>query len=265
MDYLSSAQFAHFNDAVAEIYSATRPGELVQAVLTHLPRLVAVESSTFFPVGTDHWHFTDVVSQELDPALFAQYIAHYEPHDLYKRVVFATTPLPIVDRSSDFMDYREWARNEHRADFLLPNGLYHLAGIQLIIDDLLIGDFSFHRGRGPDFTEVDLLIMGAFQRHLSLAFAACLARLQAGSTPVLRATCPLLSAREQEIAYLVAVGLSNDAIAVRLDISRNTVKTHLKHLMGKTGGKNRAELTYALFRWVGSPVAPLAGHGGRLG
>ncbi|WP_329115680.1 response regulator transcription factor [Streptomyces sp. NBC_01353] len=49
-----------------------------------------------------------------------------------------------------------------------------------------------------------------------------------------------LSAREREVLELVAKGTSNRAIAAELFISEATVKTHLTHIYGKLGVKDRA-------------------------
>ncbi|KIF67888.1 LuxR family transcriptional regulator [Streptomyces sp. AcH 505] len=49
-----------------------------------------------------------------------------------------------------------------------------------------------------------------------------------------------LSAREREVLELVARGTSNREIAKELFISEATVKTHLTHLYGKLGVKDRA-------------------------
>ncbi|MEU2180885.1 response regulator transcription factor [Streptomyces thermolilacinus] len=49
-----------------------------------------------------------------------------------------------------------------------------------------------------------------------------------------------LSAREREVVELVAKGMSNREIARELFISEATVKTHLTHLYGKLGVKDRA-------------------------
>ncbi|MFG2718240.1 response regulator [Streptomyces sp. NPDC048416] len=49
-----------------------------------------------------------------------------------------------------------------------------------------------------------------------------------------------LSAREREVLVLVAQGTSNREIARNLFISEATVKTHLTHIYGKLGVKDRA-------------------------
>jgi predicted ATPase/DNA-binding CsgD family transcriptional regulator len=55
-----------------------------------------------------------------------------------------------------------------------------------------------------------------------------------------------LTAREQEIAGLVAAGLSNRQIAERLFISRRTVDAHLEHIFGKLGITSRVMLSIQL-------------------
>lgn len=50
-----------------------------------------------------------------------------------------------------------------------------------------------------------------------------------------------LSARELEVLALVVEGAGNKAIAARLSLSENTVKSHLSHIFGKLGVQSRAE------------------------
>lgn len=51
-----------------------------------------------------------------------------------------------------------------------------------------------------------------------------------------------LSARELEVARLVAEGLSNKAIAARLQLSVRTVESHVRHVLAKVGRDNRTQL-----------------------
>lgn len=50
-----------------------------------------------------------------------------------------------------------------------------------------------------------------------------------------------LSSREQEVLRLMIAGLSNDAIANRLVISRSTVKFHVSNILSKLGTASRTE------------------------
>lgn len=48
--------------------------------------------------------------------------------------------------------------------------------------------------------------------------------------------------RELAVLRLMTTGMSNAKIAQKLDITQNTVKTHIMHMLNKTGCSNRTEL-----------------------
>ena len=50
-----------------------------------------------------------------------------------------------------------------------------------------------------------------------------------------------LTAREQDMLKLVASGMSNAEIGGNINVSENTVKTHVKKVLGKLHMKNRGE------------------------
>lgn len=55
-----------------------------------------------------------------------------------------------------------------------------------------------------------------------------------------------LTAREREILELVASGLSNKRVALRLDLQEKTIKHHLTRIFAKLGVSNRTEAAMAL-------------------
>jgi len=57
-----------------------------------------------------------------------------------------------------------------------------------------------------------------------------------------------LTPREAQVLAEVAAGLSNGEIAAKLFISDTTVKTHVNHLLVKTGMRDRAQLVAYAFR-----------------
>lgn len=48
--------------------------------------------------------------------------------------------------------------------------------------------------------------------------------------------------RELEVLRLMMTGIFNSTIAQKLNITENTVKNHIRHMMEKTGCESRTEL-----------------------
>jgi DNA-binding NarL/FixJ family response regulator len=64
-----------------------------------------------------------------------------------------------------------------------------------------------------------------------------------------------LTPREQQVLAALKLGLPNTLIAVKLNLSENTVKMHIQHIMRKCSAHNRTE---AVLRWS----ERLTGHNG---
>jgi len=64
-----------------------------------------------------------------------------------------------------------------------------------------------------------------------------------------------LTPREQQVLAALKLGLPNKLIAVKLNLSENTVKMHIQHIMRKCSAHNRTE---AVLRWSDR----LSGHNG---
>ena len=65
----------------------------------------------------------------------------------------------------------------------------------------------------------------------------------------------LLSAREQQVARLVAEGLNNREIAAQLELSEHTIKNYIFHIFNKLGVSSRVELVlYAVGQRLSSKL-----------
>jgi DNA-binding NarL/FixJ family response regulator len=58
-----------------------------------------------------------------------------------------------------------------------------------------------------------------------------------------------LSERELQVVELVAIGLTNQEIAERLEISKRTVDNHISNILTKTATDNRVELVRWALQW----------------
>jgi DNA-binding NarL/FixJ family response regulator len=73
-------------------------------------------------------------------------------------------------------------------------------------------------------------------------------RRGAGAPPADTGPAGGLTRREAEVLAEIAAGLSNGEIAAKLFISDTTVKTHVNHLLVKTGMRDRAQLVAYAYR-----------------
>jgi DNA-binding NarL/FixJ family response regulator len=89
------------------------------------------------------------------------------------------------------------------------------------------------------------------QRRLVEAYtsgARCGVPGTAGSGEVPEGAPDGLTPREVEVLAEIAAGLSNAEIAGKFRISPATVKTHINHVLAKTGARDRAQLVAYAFR-----------------
>ncbi|MGI5215974.1 response regulator [Plantactinospora sp. CA-290183] len=83
-------------------------------------------------------------------------------------------------------------------------------------------------------------------------------------TPAARADRPAwafdaLTAREREVALLIATGLTNEEIGQRLTVSEWTVKTHVRRILAKLGARDRVQVVIAVYQ-AGLVVEPAPDH-----
>jgi DNA-binding NarL/FixJ family response regulator len=100
-------------------------------------------------------------------------------------------------------------------------------------------------------------------RALGIDGAIALARESARDATVHGSGGSVLTARQQEVAVLLARGLTNRQIAERLDITERTVAAHVEHILDKLGFASRHQVAV----WAannGQVAAQSSGGVGRL-
>ncbi|MBA3955160.1 MAG: LuxR family transcriptional regulator, partial [Acidimicrobiia bacterium] len=97
------------------------------------------------------------------------------------------------------------------------------------------------RGTGDDVEQATTLLAEARPEAHALGMAPWVARIDA-VLPSLSGPDSPLSARESEVAALVAEGLSNRQIAARLYLSERTAQNHVQHILTKLGFSSRAQI-----------------------
>ena len=103
-------------------------------------------------------------------------------------------------------------------------------GIPGFLHDLFLIEVTSLRVYPLWYVALSLVLVWTLYRHSNTA-----------PGPVIPAAWNL-SDREAEVAELVVRGLSNKEIASKLNISSNTVKTHLRAVFGKSGARSRFAL-----------------------
>ncbi|MEL7208033.1 MAG: response regulator transcription factor [Actinomycetota bacterium] len=101
-------------------------------------------------------------------------------------------------------------------------------------EDLLAGIRSVAAGDG--------LLSPSVTRRLIEAFTA-----DAPSAATRDPRLDELTDREREVLVKMAGGLNNDEIAAELYIAQNTVKTHVKRVLGKLGARDRVQAVVAAY------------------
>jgi DNA-binding CsgD family transcriptional regulator len=114
----------------------------------------------------------------------------------------------------------------------------------IVCDGRLVGTLNLARDQGTDpFNGDDLADLSALCIHLSAKLATLRAKEAKISNSLLVSP---LTARELEIAELVAQGLTNAEIGEQLWITQNSVKQALKRMFRKLGVSTRTEMVAKL-------------------
>ena len=184
--------------------------------------------------------FTGRVSLNRSDSNLSSYEAYYQFHDPITHLLRERGEPTLV---TQVLPQEELLKTEFFNDFLSLDGLYWGLNLHVRVAGECTGDLRIWRDRRREnFDERELSIL----RLVAPAFRNALRRsAHAGEVQCSREELALTE-REEQIARLVASGLSDQEIAQSLSISFTTVRTHIKRAFAKLGVDNRVKLAARL-------------------
>jgi DNA-binding CsgD family transcriptional regulator len=195
-------------------------------------------------VGSEIWGITlldhqqqmiDIAGRNVSDTFLSTYEQQIRPVDpVLKAVVERHTPIHDLQLGPP----ESWHRETMYRDFMSPYGLDHVMFAPVVGEGRIAATLHFvRRKHSSPYSDDDWALASSMANHVS----ALLARFAAAADEL-----PPLTARELEVARLVALGLNNLEIGRHLSISRNTVKEVLKRVFRKLHVDARAEMAARL-------------------
>ncbi len=244
---LTAEQLHIYNNLIRNIYLSSNLQELRINVLTDLQALVPYHNAVFFLVDPQTLEFSEPLFYGLDSSSLTTY---NNLCDKDRKSAFAQANFTFVNRNSVYLNHDLQGQNDDGTDFLLPQGIYFIASIQIFHQGLLRGEISLHRKQEQaDFSDEEMLILKLLYEHINERFSNLYTLLRSSQTEKSEL---FLTKREAQIASLITHGKSNKQIALDLGVSENTIKTFLKRIFNKMGVHSRSELIIELYRSIPS-------------
>lgn len=203
------------------------PDAFIHDCLTTITRLIPGATAAFYLVDSqlnpEHHLLLGI-----NPQMHQDYLQLYMPIDplhprRFNHLPIALAALEASARTSDFY-----------SRFMQPNGMSDMVEVYIRQRKRIVAGLSLMRDR--TFALAERLKLRASLPLLELATEELIpCNKQCRLTP-----------KEQQIVEMVREGSCNKRIALRLDISLSTVKTHLRNIFAKTSASSRTELLSCL-------------------
>ena len=208
--------------------------------LEALARLIPCDAIGYADIDRVNRHILDHVGSDGGDDLFWQIV---DEHPLCQHQLayldFSAT------RLSDVISNRQLARTRVYAEWFRPERIVAELEVGIARSRARTRNFVLDRTHG-DFSDRDVAVLQLVAPHLARIHETTQLRRAADLAD--SGNLDRLTTREAEILELVAVGLTNAAIAERLWISPGTVKKHLDNVYEKLGVANRTAAVAALNR-----------------
>jgi DNA-binding CsgD family transcriptional regulator len=166
------------------------------------------------------------------------YLKRFREHPVLEHA--RKTRCPSAFRISDLMSDRQYLALPIARDCLIPVGNRHQALLPLRVGHERNAYYLTASRPDKDFSSADLSLMDEIGRPLRHLMAS-LARAEQ------RRHATILTMRETQVMELVSQGLTNEAVAVVLQISVGTVRKHMENIRVKYDTPTR---TGAVGAWL---------------
>jgi len=186
-------------------------------------------------------------TKEFEDNFTHQYELQYGELD-YTRWFF-TNKESVVYRESDVIQNEIRLQTPYYQDYLKPMDLVHVAGISISSQGLSYGVIALYRKSSKfDFSDHDLNLLDKLLPHLKsrmkLEYDKNIEYSTPSSQTINLARTYGITKRESELVELILLGKSNLEIAESLNITENTVKKHVGHLLQKLQVTKRVQLIH---------------------
>jgi DNA-binding CsgD family transcriptional regulator len=232
---MTMGELSLFGDIVARLERLDAEIDARAAVLADIVRLVRGDFAGSYIWNPQKRLFEQALSVNMDPENLRRYDDWYQYHD---PMTFQLRARRRATRVEEVMPRDQLERCEFYNDFLARDGLHHGINLFLFDKDRDLGDLRIWRAHGrPEFGAREIALLNALEPFLCRALSS-------------RYRATGLTAREQEIAGLIARGCTDRDIARILGLGFGTVRSHISNAMLKRGCANRAELAASIVRRV---------------
>lgn len=167
--------------------------------------------------------------------------------------IFSRMSLKIRDcayRDSDIIDEETLVGLRMYKEIYEKDGVHYGMRVNMVSKSKMVGSYSIFRSRKDgDFSEVELEICKRFAPLLSLRFnqirrsqTTCAGNKESNLSRLEAMDRYGLTAREYQVAQLVAKGCSDDEVAETLSITASTARKHLYNAYSKLAVNKRSQL-----------------------
>ena len=236
MIIFNNSEYKIYRNLINHLLQSSNCEEMNYIINHYISKLVSSDSSIFLLYEKDGITARAGYIKNIEKDLFNDYLKYYQKFDLYKKAIHSQQNPPVVNRASDYLDYNNLENNEHIANFLKPQNIYHICCMEIIQKNKILASLSLHRSKKHSnftFREIEILkLLAPIIKNVYLSFNDSLTKTISDK----------LTPREKQILPMLLKNYSTLELALHFNISINTIKTHIKNILRKTNCSSRFEL-----------------------